>query len=101
MSRLRIERTEMSQIGEPSKPSSKAKTSTISFDEWLHIGLENGWCGPPVCSIHDGIPMSEAEEEEFQEGDPCVHIIRLYEDEEQKKLVEDFHSPSNWRKPLI
>ncbi len=91
----------MSQINEPSQSSPRTKTTSMSFDEWLHIGLERGWCGPPVCSTHDGIPMSEQEEAEFDEGDPCVHIIRLYEDEEHKTAVEDFHSPSNWRKPLI
>lgn len=101
MSRLRIERTEMSQIDEPQKPASSTKADTMSLDEWLNIGLENGWCGPPVCSTHDGIPMNEEEEEEFQEGDPCIAVIRLYDDAEHKKSIEEFHSPSNWRKPLI
>jgi hypothetical protein len=37
------------------------------------------------------------EDEEFYEGDPCVHIIRLYEDIDDKKEVEENHSPSLWR----
>lgn len=45
--------------------------------------------------------MNEEEEEEFQEGDPCIAVIRLYDDAEHKKSIEEFHSPSNWRKPLI
>jgi hypothetical protein len=43
--------------------------------------------------------MSEQENEEFWESDPCIHIIRLYEDEDHAKAVEDAHSPSVWRKP--
>ncbi|NDB07541.1 MAG: hypothetical protein EBX97_02440 [Actinobacteria bacterium] len=88
---LRIERTEMAQI------SASVGDTEISFDEWVRIGIENGWCGPPVCYTHDGLPTSPAEDEEFEEGDPCLHIIRLYEDGEQRKAIEDSHSPSQWR----
>jgi hypothetical protein len=46
--------------------------------------------------------MSEGEEEDsfFGGEDPCIHIIRMYESEDQREAVEDYHSPSNWRKPL-
>lgn len=72
--------------------------SGTSFDEWMEYGMSQGWCGPPVCSTHDGIPYSELEEDMWSEGeDICVHIIRLYEDEEQKTGVEKAHSPTNWR----
>jgi len=76
---------------------SVAEGGSMEFHEWMKIGIENGWCGPPVCYTHDGFPMSESESEEFDEGDPCVHMIRLYEDEEHKKAVESDHSPSEWR----
>jgi hypothetical protein len=69
----------------------------MTFDEWLQIGLDNAWVGPSVCSTHDGIPMTGEEEEEMYEGDPCVHVLRLYEDAETKKAVEENHSPSVWR----
>jgi hypothetical protein len=69
----------------------------LDFSEWLQIGLTNGWCGPSVCYTHDGLPTSEEEDIEFEEGDPCIHIIRLYEDRSQKRGVEDNHSPSTWR----
>jgi len=69
------------------------------FDEWLAKGLERGFVGPPVCSTHDGIPTTEEEDLEWEEGDPCVHVLRLYEDLETKTEVEANHSPSNWRKP--
>lgn len=68
----------------------------MKFDEWLRTGIAQGWCGPAVCYTHDGLPMSE---EEADDEDMCVHVIRLYADEETKQKVEYFHSPSNWRKP--
>lgn len=73
---------------------------TLTYNQWLAIGIEQGWCGPAVCSTHDGIPMTVPEEEEFERGDdPCIHIVRLYEDNEMRLGVEYNHSPSNWRKP--
>jgi hypothetical protein len=70
----------------------------LTFDEWMAFGITKGWCGPPVCYTHDGLPMAEQEDMEFAEGqDPCLHIVRLYEDNEMKNKIEDNHSPSNWR----
>jgi len=70
----------------------------LTFDEWMAYGLEKGWCGPPVCYTHDGLPMSENEMQEFDDGtDPCMHIVRMYEDIDMKDQIEDNHSPSKWR----
>ena len=70
----------------------------MTFDEWITYGIEKGWCGPPVCYTHDGLPMSEQEYAEFDEGqDPCTHIVRMYEDIDMKKSIEENHSPSQWR----
>lgn len=70
----------------------------MEFTEWMKIGIENGWCGPPVCYTHDGMPMSEKEDAQWADGDDsCLHIIRLYEDAEHKSEIEDAHSPSTWR----
>ena len=69
----------------------------MDFDHWLKYGIEQGFCGPPVCSTHDGIPTSGAEDEAWEEHDPCVHVIRPYESPEHKAAVEENHSPSNWR----
>jgi hypothetical protein len=63
----------------------------------MAFGISRGWCGPPVCYTHDGLPMSEDEIEEFESNDPCMHMIRLYQDDTHKKAVEDAHSPSQWR----
>lgn len=74
------------------------ESNSLSFDDWMRIGIERGWCGPAVCYTHDGLPTTESDDEEWENGgDPCIHIIRLYEDEEHKKAVESNHSPSNWR----
>jgi hypothetical protein len=70
----------------------------IDFEAWLRTGYENGWIGVPVCETHDGVPMSEAEDAEFSDGgDPCIHILRLYDDAAHKASVEEGHSPSVWR----
>ena len=69
----------------------------MDFDTWLQDGITNGWIGPAVCYTHDGLPTSEAEDSEFEEGDPCIHILRLYEDPAVKLEVEANHSPSTWR----
>jgi len=69
----------------------------MTFDEWIKTGIEHGYCGPPVCYTHDSLPMSNEEADEFEEHDPCLHIIRLYEDAEHKTSIERDHTPSQWR----
>lgn len=70
----------------------------MTFDDWIEQGYAQGWVGPPVCETHDGTPMSEEELLEFQEGgDPCIHILRLYEDKSSKEQIENDHGPSVWR----
>ena len=70
----------------------------LTFDEWIAYGLEKGWCGPPVCYTHDGLPMSENEMQGFDDGqDPCMHVVRMYEDIVMKNEIEENHSPSLWR----
>ena len=50
----------------------------MTFDEWLDFGIEKGFCSKPVCGMHDGLPMSEEEEQALEEGsDPCVVMVRL------------------------
>jgi hypothetical protein len=66
----------------------------VNAEEWLEIGWRNGWCSAPVCAVHDGLPMTVFEEEE---DDPCIHVVRLYEDTATKEQVEMNHSPSVWR----
>lgn len=70
----------------------------MDFDEWLAMGYKNGWVGVPVCSTHDGVPTTASEDEEFEEGDPCIHVLRVYESTDVKRMVEENHSPSVWRR---
>jgi hypothetical protein len=69
----------------------------MDFEAWLKMGYDNGWVGPDVCVTHDGVPMTASEDSEFETGDPCVHVMRLYESTDVKRDVEENHSPSVWR----
>lgn len=47
---------------------------------WIEIGVSKGWCASPVCSTHDLVEMTDEEDSEFEEGyDPCIHVLRLWE----------------------
>jgi len=69
----------------------------MTFDEWVKVGFDNGWVGAPICETHDGLPTTASEDEEFEEGDPCVNIMRVYESTDVMTDVEANHSPSVWR----
>lgn len=69
----------------------------LSFDEWMSYGIDKGWCGPPVCYVHDGLPFMDSEFELDDLDSTCIHIVRMYEDEDMKVAVEENHSPSIWR----
>ena len=73
-------------------------SAPIDHESWLQYGWEMGYCGPPVCYVHDGLPMSMDEDEEFCEGsDPCIHIVRMYDDHIHRLAIESNDSPTNWR----
>ena len=56
----------------------------ITFEEWLQTGIAAGYCSEPVCDTHDGIPMTIAEREQFEDGyDPCIPAVRLMIDGER------------------
>ncbi len=63
--------------------------------EWIKLGFDRGFCGPPICEMHDGIPHTEKEEDDLEKGqDPCINLVRLYDEPNLKAEVEDFHSSS-------
>lgn len=73
---------------------------SYSFDEWLQIGIIRGFIGAPICYTHDGLPTTMEEDDAWEEGDdPCIHILRLYHDAQQRSDVEANHPPSKWRNP--
>ena len=70
----------------------------MNINEWLEYGYKQGFCGPAVCYSHDGLPSTEEEDTQWAEGeDPCMHIVRLYDELTSKEEVEANHSPSVWR----
>lgn len=70
----------------------------MEFQDWIKVGLEKGWCSVPLCETHDGVPYTKSEEQQWEEGgDPCIHVIRLYDSPEDKIEAEEGHSPSQWR----
>lgn len=70
----------------------------MNIYEWAEYGYKQGFCGPVVCYTHDGIPTTEEEDEQWLEGlDPCMHMIRIYDTEAPKELIEQNHTPSVWR----
>lgn len=70
----------------------------MTFDEWVKIGYDLGYCGPPCCATHDMIPVTALEDEQLDWGDDvCVHVVRLYDDLHTKKSVEAYHDATNWR----
>lgn len=70
-----------------------------SFHDWVKYGIEHGWCSAPLCMTHDGVGLDEEQEAEMDEGlDPCVSVLRIYVDSEERDKIEARHSPSQWRK---
>jgi hypothetical protein len=56
----------------------------MDFDTWLAYGVDHKWAMYPVCYMHDGVPTTEDEENEMEEGgDPCMHVIRVFSTEEE------------------
>lgn len=54
---------------------------SLNFDDWLSQGIDKKWISEPVCDTHDGIPMRGWEAEEWDAGnDPCVVVVRIWED---------------------
>jgi len=73
-------------------------SNQMDFDTWARIGYESGWCSPPLCYTHDGVPMTATEIEELDAGEePCLHVIRLYESMDQKKGCEAQNPAAVWR----
>jgi hypothetical protein len=51
---------------------------TITFEDWLTLGIGYGYCSQPVCATHDGMPSTPEEDRAWEDGyDPCVPAVRL------------------------
>lgn len=77
-------------------------TSTYWGDDyiaWIRHGLAKHWISPPACYFHDGIGMLPEEEVALDEGDdPCIWLIRVYEDEKMAEELNSIHPPYSWRR---
>lgn len=61
----------------------------MELHEWIAIGREHGFCSRIACDTHEGVPQSEAEEKEWDEGgDPCILVVRIYTEDTPMSLVE-------------
>jgi hypothetical protein len=52
----------------------------MTFHEWLQAGIDNGYCTKPVCSTHDGLPLTPQEEANYEDDgytDDCIPAVRL------------------------
>lgn len=66
----------------------------MTLEEWIDYGIKNGWCTAPICYTHEGLPVNEREEKDFEEGfDPCVVIMRMTENADEQKEIENY---SEW-----
>lgn len=49
------------------------------FERWLRVGIQREWISEVICERHDGLPWSEAETLDWQNGnDFCVPAVRVY-----------------------
>jgi len=52
----------------------------VEFTEWFDLGRKEGWISDAFCQTHDGGPMSDEEEQMFEDGeDPCIFTVRILE----------------------
>ena len=69
------------------------------YTAWMRHGLAMGWISPPTCYNHDGLGLTELEELQLENGDdPCIWLVRVYEDDEMRRELEESFSPYSWRK---
>ena len=50
------------------------------FVAWFQRGKEQGWVSDIYCGTHEGPPLTEEEEQDWEDGgDPCVFEMRIWE----------------------
>lgn len=53
----------------------------MTWHEWLEVGVNNGWVSPVQCATHEGVPTTDDEDEQYDEGDdPCLPVLRVWPD---------------------
>jgi hypothetical protein len=52
----------------------------MDMADWIQYGIDNKYCTEIVCATHDGVPSTEEEDAEWEQGvDCCAPILRLWE----------------------
>lgn len=60
------------------------------FVDWLEVGMAAGWISTPDCQTHQGVPLRDWEEYQFEQGsDPCVVVSRIWLDGYQHLTMAD------------
>jgi hypothetical protein len=50
----------------------------MTFEEWLQLGIDAGFCTDQYCAFHSCPPLSPAEEALLDEDEEiCYHVVRL------------------------
>jgi hypothetical protein len=58
-------------------------TVSEEFYDWLADGIAKGFCTDVVCGTHVGLPLSQQEELDWEEGmDACIYGVRILVDSE-------------------
>ena len=52
----------------------------MTFEEWVKVGRDAGWCSRLICFTHDS-GVSEEELQMLEDGDdPCIWAVRVAPD---------------------
>ena len=52
----------------------------MDFETWMKYGYDNNWISDVFCNTHDGGPLTDDEQQEWDEGgDPCMFCVRVME----------------------
>jgi len=53
----------------------------VDFNSWMKYGYEKKWISDIFCNTHEGYPMTDEEELEWENGnDPCSFHVKLNEE---------------------
>ena len=54
------------------------RIEALTENEWLEIGMKNGWISYPFCIEHDATPQTDSEETLCdRDVDWCASVVRL------------------------
>ncbi len=52
----------------------------VEVEIWLKSGYDRGWISDVFCNTHDGPPLTDEEEQEWNDGgDPCSFHVKVNE----------------------